>query len=80
LLASGAGCGTILPEIRIGRREFITPIAKPDSVPAGFSRAKNRLPVFQSAKFELVISFETAKAPGFDVPLTLQVTADEVIE
>jgi putative tryptophan/tyrosine transport system substrate-binding protein len=38
------------------------------------------LPVVQSSKFEFVLNLKTAKALGIDVPISMQLLADEVIE
>jgi putative tryptophan/tyrosine transport system substrate-binding protein len=38
------------------------------------------LPVQESVKFELLINLKTAKALSIDVPNSMQLLADEVIE
>jgi putative ABC transport system substrate-binding protein len=38
------------------------------------------LPIEQPTKVEFVVNLRTAKAPGIDVPTSIRLHADEVIE
>ena len=46
----------------------------------GYLKARTDLPVVQSTKFELVINMQTAKTLGIEVPNSMQLLAEEVIE
>ena len=72
VVAGGSSATAPIRMTRIAKRKPVGRVLK-GAKPA-------ELPVLQSTKFDFVINLKTAKALGIEVPNSMQLLADEVIE